>query len=82
MRLFTFGLATEWRTKRVAFNCLWPKTVIQTAALALLPGIDPRRGRKPEIVADAAYAILVKDAATFTAQFCIDEDILREAHAF
>ena len=79
MALLTFGLASEWRTERVAFNCLWPKTVIQTAALALLPGIDPRRCRKPEIVADAAHAILLKDAATFTGQFCIDEDILREA---
>src|SRR5271166_5019294 len=79
MGLLTFGLAAEWRAERVAFNCLWPKTVIQTAALALLPGIDPRRCRKPEIVADAAHAILLKDAAIFTGRFCIDEDILREA---
>ena len=79
MGLLTFGLAAEWRAERVAFNCLWPKTVIQTAALALLPGIDPRGCRKPEIVADAAHAILLKDAATFTGRFCIDEDILREA---
>lgn len=79
MGLLTFGLAAEWRAERVAFNCLWPKTVIQTAALALLPGIDPLRCRKPEIVADAAHAILLKDAATFTGRFCVDEDILREA---
>jgi len=79
MALLTFGLAAEWRTESVAFNCLWPKTVIQTAALALLPGIDPRRCRKPEIVADAAHAILLKDAATFTGRFCVDEDVLREA---
>jgi citronellol/citronellal dehydrogenase len=37
------------------------------------------RCRKPEIVADAAHAILLKDAATFTGRFCVDEDILREA---
>ncbi len=79
MAMLTFGLAAEWKTECVAFNCLWPKTVIQTAALTLLPGIDPLRCRKPEIVADAAHAILTKDASTFTGRFCIDEDILREA---
>ena len=79
MALVTFGLAAECRAEGIAFNCLWPKTVIQTAALALLPGIDPLRCRKPEIVAEAAHAILLKDAATFTGRFCVDEDILREA---
>ncbi len=79
MAMLTFGLAAEWKMECVAFNCLWQKTVIQTAALTLLPGIDPLRCRKPEIVADAAHAILTKDASTFTGRFCIDEDILREA---
>jgi citronellol/citronellal dehydrogenase len=78
MSMLTFGLAAEWKAERVAFNCLWPKTVIRTAALALLPGIDPLRCRKPEIVADAAYVILSRDAGTFTGRFCIDEDVLRE----
>jgi citronellol/citronellal dehydrogenase len=78
MAMLTFGLAAEWKAERVAFNCLWPKTVIRTAALALLPGIDPLRCRKPEIVADAAHVILCKDAGTYTGQFCIDEDVLRE----
>ena len=78
MAMLTFGLAAEWKAERVAFNCLWPKTVIRTAALALLPGIDPLRCRKPEIVADAAYVILNRDAGTFTGRFCIDEDVLRE----
>jgi citronellol/citronellal dehydrogenase len=79
MAMLTFGLAAEWKAERVAFNCLWPKTIIRTAALALLPGIDPLRCRKPEIVADAAHAILMKDASTFTGRFCIDEDVLRDA---
>jgi citronellol/citronellal dehydrogenase len=79
MAMLTFGLAAEWKTECVAFNCLWPKTAIQTAALTLLPGIDPLRCRKPAIVADAAHAILTKDSSTFTGRFCIDEDILREA---
>jgi citronellol/citronellal dehydrogenase len=79
MAMLTFGLAAEWKAERVAFNCLWPKTVIRTAALAMIPGVDPLRCRKPEIVADAAHTILIKDASTFTGRFCIDEDVLREA---
>jgi citronellol/citronellal dehydrogenase len=78
MAMLTFGLAAEWRAERVAFNCLWPKTAIRTAALAMIPGIDPLRCRKPEIVADAAHAILTRDGSTFTGRFCVDEDILRE----
>jgi citronellol/citronellal dehydrogenase len=78
MAMLTFGLAAEWKAERVAFNCLWPKTIIRTAALALLPGIDPLRCRKPEIVADAAHVILKRDAGAFTGHFCIDEDVLRE----
>ncbi len=78
MAMVTFGLAAEWKAERVAFNCLWPKTAIRTAALAMIPGVDPLRCRKPEIVADAAHIILTKDAGAFTGRFCIDEDVLRE----
>lgn len=79
MSMVTFGLAAEWKDAGVAFNCLWPKTIIQTAALNLIPGIDQSRCRNPEIVADAAHAILTREAKSFTGRFCIDEDILREA---
>jgi citronellol/citronellal dehydrogenase len=78
MAMVTFGLAAEWKAERVACNCLWPKTAIRTAALAMIPGVDPLRCRKPEIVADAAHIILTKDAGAFTGRFCIDEDVLRE----
>ena len=79
MGMLSFGLAAEWKDAGVAFNCLWPKTVIQTAALNQLPGVDERRCRKPEIVADAAHVILTREARSFTGHFCIDEDVLREA---
>jgi len=79
MAMLTFGLAAEWKAEGVAFNCLWPKTVIRTAVLALVPGIDPLRCRKPEIVAEAAHVILNRDAGAFTGRFCIDEDVLHEA---
>jgi citronellol/citronellal dehydrogenase len=79
MAMLSFGLAAEWKDAGVAFNCLWPKTIIRTAALNLIPGIEQSRCRNPEIVADAAQVILTRDSRSFTGRFCIDEDVLREA---
>lgn len=79
MGMLSFGLAAEWKDAGVAFNSLWPRTVIRTAALNQLPGVDERRCRTPEIVADAAHVILTREARSFTGHFCIDEDVLREA---
>jgi citronellol/citronellal dehydrogenase len=79
MAMITYGLAAEWKSEGVAFNCLWPKTVIQTAALAMIPGIEPNRCRTPAIVADAAITIIKKSARDFTGHFCIDEEVLGEA---
>ena len=78
MSFVTLGLAAEFAGKGVAINALWPKTIIATDALNMIPGIDPARCRKPEIVADAAHAVLVRDAAAATGQFFIDEEVLRE----
>ncbi len=78
MAMITFGFAAEFRHEGIAFNCLWPRTIIQTAALAMIPGIEPSQCRTPEIVADAARAILSRPAAEFSGNFCVDEEILRE----
>lgn len=77
MSLMVLGLAEEFRG-RVAVNALWPQTIIGTAALRLLGGVEERQCRKPEIVADAAHAILTR-GVEFTGNFAIDEQILREA---
>jgi citronellol/citronellal dehydrogenase len=53
--------------------------VIQTAALQMIPGVKPEHCRTPEIMADAAYAVLTSDAATTTGNFFIDEEILKKA---
>jgi citronellol/citronellal dehydrogenase len=50
--------------------------VINTAALALLPGVDPALCRTPEIVADAAHALLLRDGRQHTGNFYIDEELL------
>ena len=81
MSMCVLGMAEEFRPDGIAVNALWPRTVIATAALAMLPSASENLDstRKPEIVADAAHAILVRDARSTTGRFFIDEEVLREA---
>jgi citronellol/citronellal dehydrogenase len=72
------GMAPEFAPDGIAVNALWPRTVIHTAALAMIPGVDPERCRKPEIMADAAHAVLTTPSRQRTGQFLIDENVLRE----
>jgi citronellol/citronellal dehydrogenase len=78
MSLVTLGLAAELRKQGVAVNALWPRTVIATDAINMIPGVEFARCRKPEILADAAHAILATPARELTGQFIIDESFLRE----
>jgi len=80
MSLVVLGLAGELRGKGIAVNALWPRTLIATAAVQNLLGgaAMAARGRKPEIVADAAYAIFTKPARQFTGRFVIDDSFLAE----
>ncbi len=79
MSMCVLGMAEEFRARGVAVNALWPRTVIATAAVAMIPGAaeETARMRKPEIMADAAHAILTRDARSTTGQFFLDEDVLR-----
>ncbi|GAB4475695.1 MAG: NAD(P)-dependent oxidoreductase [Burkholderiaceae bacterium] len=79
MSMCVLGHAEEFRGYGIAVNALWPRTVIATAALQMIPGVKPEHCRTPQIVADAAYAILTRDAATTTGNFFIDEDVLKQA---
>lgn len=79
MSLCVLGMAEEFRADRIAVNALWPRTLIDTAAMNLVPGADRSRCRTAAIVADAAHAIVTSDPATCTGRFLIDEDVLREA---
>lgn len=80
MSMVAYGMADEFRDAGIAFNALWPKTTIATAAVEFALGGEAlmRRSRKPEIMADAAYAIFNRDARKFTGQFVLDEDVLVE----
>ena len=79
MSFVTLGLAAEFAAQGVAINALWPRTIIATDALNMIPGIDVSRCRKPEIVADAARAVLIRPARGFAGKFLFDEDVLRDA---
>jgi citronellol/citronellal dehydrogenase len=79
MSLCTLGMAAEFRTDGIAVNSLWPLTAIDTAAVRNLLGGEAmtRACRRPEIMADAAHAILTRPARDCTGNFFIDEEVLR-----
>jgi len=78
MSLVVLGLAGELRSKDIAVNALWPRTIIATAAIKNLLGGDARmrQARTPEIMADAAHAIFSTPARELTGQFIIDDTFL------
>jgi citronellol/citronellal dehydrogenase len=78
MSMCVLGMSEEFRQQGIAFNGLWPRTVIATAALRAIGGaISPDNCRTEEIMADAAHAILGQDARICTGNFFLDEDVLR-----
>jgi citronellol/citronellal dehydrogenase len=80
MSMLTLGMSEEFKKYGVSVNALWPKTMIATAAIEFeLGGRDAfKRARTPEIMADAAHAILASQSRSITGRLLIDEDILRE----
>ncbi|MGB2850306.1 MAG: NAD(P)-dependent oxidoreductase [Solirubrobacterales bacterium] len=80
MSLCTLGLAEELKDRPIAANSLWPRTLIATAAVQNLLGGEQsmNQARTPEIVADAAHAILVRSAAECSGNFFIDDEVLAE----
>jgi citronellol/citronellal dehydrogenase len=80
MSLCVLGHSEEFREDGIAVNALWPRTVIWTAAVAMLQGSHGQENcRKPDIMADAAYVILSKDSRQFTGNFTIDDEVLKNA---
>lgn len=79
MSMCVLGMSAEFKKQGVAVNALWPATVIKTSAITMLGGaVMEKICRKPEIVADAAHAILVRDSRECSGNFFIDEEILKE----
>lgn len=78
MSMCVLGMAAEFKRDGIAVNALWPRTVIDTAALQMIPGIDASAGRTPAILADAAYAIFHRSSTECTGNFFVDDEVLAE----
>ncbi|MBA1146602.1 NAD(P)-dependent oxidoreductase [Ectothiorhodospiraceae bacterium WFHF3C12] len=80
MSMCAMGMAEEFRDEGIAFNALWPRTLLDTAAVRNLLGGEAaaRQGRKPEILADAAYEVLTRNSRECTGNFFIDDALLAD----
>lgn len=77
MSLCTLGMAAEFKSKGIAVNSLWPRTIVATAAVTWLMGEDiTKHCRKPEMMAKAAFEILKTPSSQLTGQTLIDEAFL------
>lgn len=79
MSMCVLGMSAEFADAGIAVNALWPRTTIATAAIRNIIGGDEmmQRSRTPEIMADAAHAVLTSPSRECTGNFFIDEDFLR-----
>jgi citronellol/citronellal dehydrogenase len=77
MSMCVLGMAGELEDAGIAVNALWPRTAVWTAAMNMLAGPEVQeRCRKPEIMADAAHAILTRPSRSCTGNFFIDDEVL------
>jgi citronellol/citronellal dehydrogenase len=76
MSMCVLGMSEEFKRDGIAVNALWPRTAIDTAALAMIPGIDTSTCRTPEILSDSAYIILTRDSKECTGNFFVDDEVL------
>ena len=76
MSLCVLGMAAEFSEDGIAVNALWPRSLIATDALNMIPDVSSTNARTPEIVADAAHAILVMPSRQRSGEFLIDDEVL------
>lgn len=78
MSMCVLGMAEEFAADGIAVNALWPRTAIDTAAIAMISGPEmTNHSRKPEIMADAAYHILIKPSRSCSGNFFVDDEVLK-----
>ena len=78
MSMCVLGMSSEFKRDGIAFNALWPRTAIATAAVANHLGGDMMmvRSRTVDIMADAAHIVLTRNSREFTGNFYVDDDVL------
>ena len=79
MSMCVLGMAEELKPRGIAVNALWPRTTIATAAVRNLLGGEKmvQASRKPEILADAAHAVLTRPSRECSGNFFVDDDVLK-----
>ena len=80
MSVWVLGMSAEFAERGVAFNALWPRTTVATAAVRNLLGGETmaNASREPAVMGDAAHAILTRDSRAYTGNFTTDEEVLAE----
>ncbi len=76
MSMCVLGMSEEFKKDGIAVNALWPRTAIDTAALAMIPGVETDFCRTPEILSDSAYIILNRESRATTGNFFVDDEVL------
>lgn len=76
MSMCVLGMSEEFKRDGIAVNALWPRTAIDTAALAMIPGVDTAACRTPEILSDSAHFILNRNSKECTGNFFVDDEVL------
>ena len=76
MSMCVLGMSEEFKRDGIAVNALWPRTAIDTAALAMIPGVDTASCRTPEILSDSAYIILNRISKECSGNFFVDDEVL------
>jgi citronellol/citronellal dehydrogenase len=76
MSMCVLGLADELKRDGIGVNALWSRTAIDTAALAMIPGMDTAFCRTTEIISDSAYIILNRPGKECSGNFFIDDEVL------
>ena len=77
MSMCVLGMSEEFKDEGIAVNALWPRTAIYTAAMVMMGGSEvDKQCRTPDIMSDAAYAMLIKDSKNYTGHFAIDDEVL------
>jgi citronellol/citronellal dehydrogenase len=81
MSMVVLGMAAEFADDGIAFNALWPRTTVATAAIkfALSGDEGMKRSRKPDVMADAAYVIFNKKSRECTGNFFLDDQVLYDS---
>jgi len=76
MSMCVLGMAAEFKGAGISVSGLWPRTIIATAALQVIPGADWKAGRMPEIMADAAHVVLTREDMEWSGKILIDDEVL------